>query len=667
MSVTTSTKQNRKFSLPKLLALAGILLTFAAPALKGWRVYRSANALQSRIESIQLLTNDGLNGLDTAALEEGLLELRIEALTLHGELEPLLPYTSWIAWTPRFGELTPVMPELLRLLDNGTAIAADLGVNVLPIIPILQDDSTPIETKLPDMLRVIDEADASLEQTALLWPTVYRDLETILNDPSAREALPWQVRQQIPTIEPLLPLVEKGIQALRILPEVGAIDGRRAYLIVGQNSDELRPTGGFLSMTMAVGLENGQVKGSKISDANIVDNYFEKPYGDPPAAMREFLGIDLFLFRDSNYWPDFPTSSRKMMDFYTYGTGIELDGVIAFDIRFISQLIGAIGPIEIPELGFTLTGDNTIEVLEQTWGDGLELENRFVTRKDFLGSIATELIKHIQSEQFNPDIATLATILDTSLRDKSLQLFVNSAEEEEVFSQMAINGAVVYKENEDFLLLAQNNVGYNKSNRMLETALEYNVQLHATGGGSASLKTKWFHAGSNGNEFCELSFFSYAPGLVYSDMIQECNWNHIRLYTPPNTRLIDSGIYPIEAEKMTSKIAWPGETRAITNDLAGFTVFENLRLLPAGESSEFDINYELDTVVQNNTAGEKVYRLNLIRQAGVYPYPETTVSVTLPDGSDLISTSIEPVQITGNRLTFSIELSENQLIEVIFQ
>ncbi|MFK7804216.1 MAG: DUF4012 domain-containing protein [Anaerolineae bacterium] len=671
MSATVSTNQSaeqkRNLSWPKLLAIAGILLTLAAPALKGWRVYSSATALQTRIESIQALASDGLGGLDAAELEGEILSMRREAQMLHGELEPILPYTSWLTWVPQVGELMPVMPELLRLLDDGTAIAADLGVNMLPVIPVLQDDATGIEAKAPELLKIIDNADSSFERTADLWPSVYRDLETILDNPTAREALPWQLRQQLPNIEPLLPLVAKGIDAARVLPEVGAIDGRRAYLIVGQNSDELRPTGGFLSMTMAVGLEDGLVKGSKINDANTVDNYFDKPYGDPPAAMREFLGIDLFLFRDSNYWPDFPTSSRKMMEFYTYGTGIELDGVIAFDIRFISRLIGAIGPVEIPELEFTLTGDNTLEVLEQAWGEGLELENRFLTRKDFLGTIAEGLTEHIQSDQFQPDIAALAEILDESVRDKSLQIFIDAAEEKETFAQMGVDGAVTYHVDEDIVLLTESNVGINKSNRMVETALAYEIDLNPDGSGSSTLKATWQHAGDTGQEFCEISYFAYSPGLVYSDMIQDCNWNHIRIYTPANSRLITSDVFPIEADKMVTDVAWSGETRELTNDLPGFTVLENLRLIPAGGSSDFTIEYEVDSVVTQGPANSQIYRLNLIRQAGVYPYPATTVSVTLPAGSSFISASIEPTEISGNTLLFSTQLSENHLLEVVFQ
>ncbi|MEM8862406.1 MAG: DUF4012 domain-containing protein, partial [Chloroflexota bacterium] len=363
----------RQISWPRFLIWAGVVLILTAPMIKGWRIYRSATNLQAHIETLEAEAAGGLVELDANVLEIEILAIRRESQALHAELEPLLVITPYLNWLPRVGDLMPVTPELLSLLDHGTFIAADLGVSLLPAIPILQDNATELQAKAPELLNLIDEIDDSFVRTASIWPILENDLQVILNNPAAMEALPWQVRQQLPIIEPLLPLVPKGIEAVRVLPEVGALDTRRSYLIVGQNSDELRPTGGFLSMTMAVGIEDGMLRGNKITDANVVDNYFEKPYGDPPAAMREFMGIDLWLFRDSNYWPDFPTSGRKMMEFYTYGTGVELDGIVAFDIRFISRLIGAIGPIPIPNSELALSGDNTLEILEQAWSDGLEI------------------------------------------------------------------------------------------------------------------------------------------------------------------------------------------------------------------------------------------------------------------------------------------------------
>lgn len=653
----------RQMSWASLTIWAGIILTLTAPLIKGWRIYRSATELQARVITLQAEAEGGLSSLDANVLEIELLAIRKESQVLHAELEPLLPLTPYLTWVPRVGDLMPVTPELLALLDNGTLVAADLGVEILPAIPILQNEDTELVEKVPELLQVIDEADAAFARTADIWPEIERDFQKILNTPAARNALPWQVRQQLPTVEPLLPLVPKGLEAVRVLPEIGALDGRRAYLIVGQNSDELRPTGGFLSMTMAVGIENGMIRGNKITDANVVDNYYDKPYGDPPAAMREFMGIDLWLFRDSNYWPDFPTSGRKMMEFYTYGTGIELDGIAAFDIRFISRLIGAIGPIPVPNSDIALTGDNTLEILEQAWSDGLEIGG--VDRKDFLGNIAAGLIQHLQSDQFSPDIAALAIILDESFNDKSLQVYIDAKQEKAAFAKMGVNGQVSYGANEDLLLLTESSVGINKSNRLLEREMGYDIELAADGSATSQLAITWTHAGTP-TEGCALSDFSYRAGAQYAEMIQACNWNHVRLYAPQNAQLIGSTQTEIGAEEMLTSSAWAGQTRQLQNDLTNFTVLENLVLVRSGNSQSFEITYSQDNVVTPLESGLNFYRLNLVRQAGVYPYPEIEITVTLPENHTFLSASQTPEQINGNSIVFKTTLNTDQLIDVVF-
>ena len=416
-------------------------------------------------------------------------------------------------------------------------------------------------------------------------------------------------------------------------------------------------------MTMAVGIEDGMIRGNKITDANVVDNYFDKPYGDPPAAMREFMGIDLWLFRDSNYWPDFPTSGRKMMEFYTYGTGIELDGIAAFDIRFISRLIGAIGPIPVPNSNIALTGDNTLEILEQAWSDGLEIGG--VDRKDFLGNIAAGLIQHVQSDQFNPDIAALAIILDESFNDKSLQVYIDADEERAAFAKMGVNGQVDYGANEDLLLFTESSVGINKSNRLLEREMQYAVDLSADGSATSQFGVTWTHGGSP-TEGCALSDFSYRAGAQYAEMIQACNWNHVRLYAPEGSQLIGSTQTEIGAEEMLTNSAWAGQTRELQNDLSDFTALENLILVRSGNTQSFEIEYVQDNVIIPLESGLNFYRLNLVRQAGVYPYPETEISITLPDNHSFVSASQAPEQIDGNTIIFKTTLNADQIIDVVF-
>ena len=48
-------------------------------------------------------------------------------------------------------------------------------------------------------------------------------------------------------LDALLPLAQVGVDAALAAPEALGQNGPRTYLILAQNEDELRPTGGFIS------------------------------------------------------------------------------------------------------------------------------------------------------------------------------------------------------------------------------------------------------------------------------------------------------------------------------------------------------------------------------------------------------------------------------------
>ncbi|MCB0107011.1 MAG: DUF4012 domain-containing protein, partial [Caldilineaceae bacterium] len=74
--------------------------------------------------------------------------------------------------------------------------------------------------------------------------------------------------RQLVAIEPLLPSLYLGTSLLPQLPELTGVHGPRTYLLVVQNSDELRATGGFISALGVITLEQG-----RLANLEFVDSY----------------------------------------------------------------------------------------------------------------------------------------------------------------------------------------------------------------------------------------------------------------------------------------------------------------------------------------------------------------------------------------------------------
>ena len=55
--------------------------------------------------------------------------------------------------------------------------------------------------------------------------------------------------------------------------------------------------------------------------------------------MRDYMGIDLWVFRDSNWSPDFPVAARQAISLYTQTRGGTIDGVVALNQQVVEALL----------------------------------------------------------------------------------------------------------------------------------------------------------------------------------------------------------------------------------------------------------------------------------------------------------------------------------------
>ena len=174
-------------------------------------------------------------------------------------------------------------------------------------------------------------------------------------------------------------------------------DGR--FLLILQNNDELRPTGGFIGNYGLLELRDGQVANLETHDSYHLDMpaqaYF-KPA--PPAELNKYLGVKQWFLRDANWSPDFPTTARQLEHFYKEQTKVidkattteRLDGVIAITPAIVEDLLGIVGPITIEDQ--TYNQQNFVELLQ--YRVEMSYDTYGVTswdRKEVINQVITEL------------------------------------------------------------------------------------------------------------------------------------------------------------------------------------------------------------------------------------------------------------------------------------
>ena len=650
----------RRSCLPLLILLIGFLFIAGWLGLKGFHIYQAALALQTNQTQAEGLLEQGITNINPDDAETLLNDIRANVTTIERETALFMPLAPRLGWVPKLGPSLVASPQLLKMATAGTDSAAYALRALKPSMEIVQANSGL--SALTGVLQTLEDGSTDLQQSATLLDEVATARAEIPNEAE----LPWTVRQLLPKADEYLPLAQDGLALSRVLPAIAGTDSPRRYLIIAQNENELRPSGGFISGVGLLTVFEGQIMDLQFLDANIVDDWANKPYDAPPYPLEYYMGLELFLFRDANFWADFPTSAETAMQLYSYGQDVALpDGAIAVNQQFVINLIKTIGVVNLADSGDQITPNNVEEWIKSAWGSGEDgTLGKGVDRKAFIGLLASALRNKVENNPGSLDPFALAELVQNSAESKDLQIYMRDESSAEVLRDVGWDGAIVATAGNDLLMLVETNLGYNKANLNVDRLANYSVQLQSDGYATAELTWTIENRNPVTTEPCRHNDARYSADLTYLDLAVDCYWNYGRLYTPFSTQLLSAQSQPIDSLFFDTSNHWDGVVRTIP-DPTGLTVFEDFWLVAQNEVESHRYSYQLPKVVQVVEDGSSQYRLNLLKQAGVAPYA-VTINVQLPDGAQLLESTPAGI-INNNIVTFEVNLNQDLTFIVSFQ
>ncbi|MGQ9804319.1 MAG: DUF4012 domain-containing protein [Anaerolineae bacterium] len=624
-----------------ILALGTVLLF-----LWGARVIRAGLSLRRHLAQAEaLLRSPETANPETACALVG--SLRQDLGTVRREAGLLVSLTPALGWLPRVGGDLRAAPHLLVMADGLTeagAVACDL------LGPALAGDSLSLD----GAIRLLTEEQSDLKRAQ----AAVARAEEAWRQVDVSRLSPRMARRVAP-LGRMLPALRAGLDVAAAMPDLLGANGPRVYLIIAQNEDELRPTGGYITGVGEVRMENGRIAAMTFRDSYAVDD-FTQPYPDPPEPLRRYMGIDLWVFRDSNWSPDFPTAARQAIALYRPGDPVTVDGVIALDQYAVKELVGAVGPLPVEGADEPITGETVISYMRRAWEpeDGALTGEWWRERKSFMGPLAEALWARIQREDV--DWLRLAETVVRLLDEKHLLLYIPHPVVAPLLAERGWDGALRAGP-ADFLLVVDANVGYNKASAKVQQAITYEVDL-GRNPPRATLTLVYTHTVPTGSPCVPES--RYDP--VYEQMMARCYWDYLRVYIPQGSRLLDATRIPVPKEALWSGEAESGEVTVLPADEGPFTTLEVLLLLLPGAVQTRSFTWALPESVVRWQGDEAVYALRVQKQPGTVDRP-LTVRIRLDDGDTLLSADPPPSASEGTSVVFQARLDRDREFTVRFR
>ncbi len=309
---------------------------------------------------------------------------------------------------------------------------------------------------------------------------------------------------------------KKVLEKISLIKEwLGAVSpilsNKSKWIILLQNDNELRATGGFMGSYAVITLNQGKIAELTIEDIYDADGQFSG-YFPAPTGVKEYLSSGNGLrLPDANWHPDFPTSAQQVLGYFALGNRQEISGVIAITNSVIGEVLKITGPLQLPDYHTNITPDTLDAVLQnrpQAFFPGS------IQKKHMLSQAKNQLVAAVTKFTLN-DWLSLLAILNNEIHTKNILFFSVNDSLNSLFDKYSMSGKLATQSNnQDLLALIESNVGINKSNQWQHRSVTVDV----------SKPTRAIITLQYSNQSPESTTFEQSRYVNYLRLITDTNW-----------------------------------------------------------------------------------------------------------------------------------------------
>ena len=441
--------------------LGGVFLLLVAVAFGCWLGVRALEAksnLEQARDSAQQAKDALLKGNTEDAsqwADSALSHARGARAATHSLPWNIVTVVPWLGSPFKTGQ--QISDVVLDLAADVLQPAADVGAAMSPArlleggrldVQLLRDEEPRLTKISADAARLDADARNISDPT---YPDILRDVRSQLQGQTSEIAQ----------------LMQNMVLGARLAPSMMGADGPRTYFIGFQTNAEARGTGGLLGGFGVLRFDNG----APTVDTLGPNTELDKPF-TPMDLGPEYNGEYGFTnpttdYRNSNQSSHFPYAAQIWKSMWLQQSGMNVDGVIAIDPVALSYVLGAVGPIAMPD-GELVTRDNVVELTESTAYIRFPEDQK--ARKNYLQDIAREVVKKMTGRVDSP--RKLLDALGKGVSERRIAVWSSSSADQKLLEETPL-AHVIQDDPAPYAEVVINNLGGNKLDYYLERDIEY--------------------------------------------------------------------------------------------------------------------------------------------------------------------------------------------------
>lgn len=508
------TRAPKRVSVSMVFAFVGLAALFILPMkLTGTLMLEAKKA-----DTVMSVGKTGVEHLGAGLALLGASDFSGATSNLSGAARDFAEAKSTIESLPQTLKLAANMLPAQREMLKAANAFTDAGAVTAELLDVTAKAAQEIDNATT--LTLTDKLELLSEITKPLAPRMALAAENV--GKVSTEDLPASIAGQVATAQSVLPLLADGLSAFTEDADVlTAALGQGAtahYLVVFQNNAELRATGGFIGSYAEVDVRDGA-----LTKVNVPGGGSYSRQGQLTAFVASPEPLTLlnsrWEFQDANWFPDFPTSARKLLWFHEKSGGPTMDGVVAVNATFLEDVLRVTGPLTLKD-GTVIDAENVLFTLRQD----IDARNADGTTasapKVIIGDVMQAVMDKTATLDGKSFVALTQTLLQ-ALSARDVQVYFTNDSLMARADKAGWTGRLA-QEDADYLMIANSNLGGGKTDLVVGQKVDVATTIAEDGAVEHTVTLTKTHHGIKG-----------APGMTGLN-----NVDYVRFYVPKGSQIM---------------------------------------------------------------------------------------------------------------------------------